>query len=286
VLVQIGPLREDALMGVAAIWRYPIKAMLGELLEDVEIGPRGCEGDRRWIVVDAASGERIANKRGPTDPRLRACRAELLDAGDQQSPLRVTLPDGSSLEGAEIEAALSELLERRVRLERSDTPADGRFVTTGAFHDLAPIHLITTGTLAHLRAIAPGSDWDVRRFRPNLLLDNGPDAEAFDEDALLGSGLEAPSGLELSVGLPTPRCVVPTRAQDGLRADPGILRTLVERHRIDLGPFGRLGCAGAYAEIASAGRLRTGDRLEVRRGDMAPRAAIGSAVTRLQESGA
>jgi uncharacterized protein len=286
VRVQIGPLREDALMGVAGIWRYPIKAMLGERLEDVEIGPRGCEGDRRWIVVDAASGERIANKRGPTDPRLRACRAELLDAGDQHSPLRVTLPDASRHEGAAIEAALSELLERRVRLERSDTPADGRFVTTGAFHDLAPIHLITTGTLAHLRALAPGSDWDVRRFRPNLLLDTGSDAEAFEEDALLGSGLEAPSGLELRVGLPTPRCVVPTRAQDDLPADPGILRTLVERHRIDLGPFGRLGCAGAYAEIASAGRLRTGDRLELRRGDMAPRAAIDCAVTRLQESGA
>jgi uncharacterized protein len=286
VRVQIGPLREDALMGVAGIWRYPIKAMLGERLEDVEIGPRGCEGDRRWIVVDAVRGEQIANKRGPTDPRLRACRAELLDAGDQHSPLRVTLPDASRHEGAAIEAALSELLERRVRLERSDTPADGRFVTTGAFHDLAPIHLITTGTLAHLRALAPGSDWDVRRFRPNLLLDTGSDAEAFEEDALLGSGLEAPSGLELRVGLPTPRCVVPTRAQDDLPADPGILRTLVERHRIDLGPFGRLGCAGAYAEIASAGRLRTGDRLELRRGDMAPRAAIDCAVTRLQESGA
>jgi uncharacterized protein YcbX len=286
VRFQIGPLREDALMGVAGIWRYPIKAMLGERLEDVEIGPRGCEGDRRWIVVDAVSGEQIANKRGPTDPRLRACRAELLDAGDQHSPLRVTLPDASRHEGAAIEAALSELLERRVRLERSDTPADGRFVTTGAFHDLAPIHLITTGTLAHLRALAPGSDWDVRRFRPNLLLDTGSDAEAFEEDALLGSGLEAPSGLELRVGLPTPRCVVPTRAQDDLPADPGILRTLVERHRIDLGPFGRLGCAGAYAEIASAGRLRTGDRLELRRGDMAPRAAIDCAVTRLQESGA
>jgi uncharacterized protein YcbX len=282
VLVQIGPLREDALMGVAAIWRYPIKAMLGELLEDVEIGPRGCEGDRRWIVVDAASGERIANKRGPTDPRLRACRAELLDAGDQQSPLRVTLPDGSSLEGAEIEAALSELLERRVRLERSDTPADGRFVTTGAFHDLAPIHLITTGTLAHLRAVAPESDWDIRRFRPNLVLDDGPDREPFAEDALLGGRLQARSGLELTVGVPTPRCVVPTRAQDGLPADPAILRTLVERHRIDLGPFGRQGCAGAYAEVASAGRLRTGERLEVRRGDLAPRAAIDSAVTRLR----
>jgi MOSC domain-containing protein len=270
-------------MRVRAIWRYPVKAMLGELLDAVAIGPRGCEGDRRWIVVDALTGARIANKRGPTDPRLRACRAELLDASEERPPLRMTLPDASTVEGAEIEAALCELLERRVRLERSDAPADGRFATTGAFHDLAPIHLITTGTLAHLRAVAPESDWDVRRFRPNLVLDDGPDGEPFAEDALLGGRLEAPSGLELTVGLPTPRCVVPTRAQDGLPADPALLRTLVARHRIDLSPFGRQGCAGAYAEIARAGRLSRGEHLDVRHGDLAPRAAIDSALSRLPE---
>jgi uncharacterized protein YcbX len=270
-------------MGVLAIWRYPVKAMLGEMLDAVAIGPRGCEGDRRWIVVDALTGERIANKRGPTDPRLRACRAELLDGSDERPPLRITFPDAGTLEGAQIEAALSELLERRVRLERSDAPADGSFGTTGAYHDLAPIHLITTATLAHLRAIAPDSDWDVRRFRPNLVLDDGPGGEPFAEDALLGARLGAPSGLELTVGLPTPRCVVPTRAGDGLPADPAILRTLVERHRIDFGPFGRQGCAGAYAEVASAGRLCTGERLQVRRGDLTPRAAIDSALSRLQD---
>lgn len=270
-------------MGVLAIWRYPVKAMLGELLEAVRIGPRGCEGDRRWIVVDAVTGERIANKRGPTDPRLRACRAELLEESDQDPPLRITPPGGSALEGAEIEAALGALLERRVRLERSEAPADGRFGATGAYHDLAPIHLITTGTLSHLRAVAPGPDWDVRRFRPNLLLDDGPEGGPFAEDALMGGRLQAPSGLALTVGLPTPRCVVPTRAQDGLPADPAILRTIVDRHRIDLGPFGRQGCAGAYAEVARAGHLRTGERLEVRRGPLAPRAAIDGAVARLRE---
>jgi uncharacterized protein YcbX len=193
-------------MGVLAIWRYPVKAMLGELLDAVAIGPRGCEGDRRWIVVDARTGERIANKRGPTDPRLRACRAELLDDRDEHPPLRITLPDGSALEGA----------------------------------------------------------------------------ASFAEDELLGATLGATSGLELTVGLPTPRCVVPTRAQDGLPADPAILRTLVERHRIDLGPFGRHGCAGAYAEVASAGRVRTGERLEVRPGHTTPRAVIDDVVTRLR----
>ena len=269
-------------MGVLAIWRYPVKAMLGELLHAVAIGPRGCEGDRRWIVVDARTGERIANKRGPTDPRLRACRAELLDDCDEHPPLRITLPDGGAVEGAGIEAALSELLERRVHLASCRAPADGGFGTTGAYHDLAPIHLITTATLAHLRALAPDCDWDVRRFRPNLVLDDLGDP-SFAEDALLGAALRAPSGLELTVGLPTPRCVVPTRAQDGLPADPAILRTLVERHRIDFGPFGRQGCAGAYAEVASAGHLRTGERFEVRPGPVAPRAVIDSVVTRLRD---
>jgi uncharacterized protein len=270
-------------MGVLAIWRYPIKAMLGELLDAVEIGLRGCAGDRRWIVVDADTGEQIANKRGPTDPRLRACRAELLDGSDHMPPLRITLPDGSALEGGEIEAPLSELLEHRVRLERCENPANGRFGMTGAYHDLAPIHLITTGTLAHLRATAPASDWEVRRFRPNLLLDDGPDDRPFAEDALLGGRLRAPSGLALTVGLPTPRCVVPTRAQDGLRADAAILRTIVERHRIDLGPFGRQGCVGAYAEVATAGRLCTGELLEVELSDAPPRDAVDTVVARLRQ---
>jgi uncharacterized protein len=271
-------------MGVLAIWRYPVKAMLGELLRAVTVGARGCEGDRRWVVVDARTGERIANKRGPTDPRLRACRAELLDDADAEPPLRITLPDGTALVGSEIEAALSELLERPVRLERCDAPADGRFGTTGAFHDLAPIHLVTTGTLEHLRAVAPESDWDPRRFRPNLVLDDGAVAgEGFTEDALLGGSLRASSGLTLNVGLPTPRCVVPTRAQDDLPADPRVLRTLVERHRVDLGPFGRQGCAGVYAEVARAGTLRTGDKLAVEAGTPSATAATDAAVATLVE---
>ena len=100
-------------MPVLAIWRYPVKAMLGERLDAVTIGPGGCEGDRRFAVIDAASGRRIANKRGPTDPRLRACRASLADG-----ELRVTLPDGAVAAGGEVADALSGLLGRRVRLER------------------------------------------------------------------------------------------------------------------------------------------------------------------------
>jgi uncharacterized protein YcbX len=265
-------------MGVLALWRHPVKAMLGELLDAVEIGLSGCAGDRRWIAVDADTGERIANKRGPTDPRLRACRAELVDDSDDELPLRVTLPDGEILQGREIEGALSQLLERRIRLEQADTPALGRIAATGAHHDAAPIHLITTSTLAHLRAIAPTSDWDVRRFRPNLLLDDGTTPTAFAEDALVGGALRGPSGLKLTVVLPTPRCVVPTRGREELPADPGILRTLVQQHRVDLGPFGRQGCIGAYAEVAHAGQISVGEILDIETPPQPPEAAIPEAL--------
>jgi len=244
---------------VLAIWRYPVKAMLGERLESVAIGPGGCEGDRRYVVMDAVTGERIANKRGPTDPRLRACRAQLAD-----DRLRITLPDGEVVDHG-VEAALSELLERRVRLARSNAPARGRFAATGAHHDIAPLHVITTGALAE-------HGWDARRFRPNVVLDG--DAE------LLGGTLRAPSGLELTVGLPTPRCVVPTRAVDGLPADPSILRTIVREHRVDLGPVGRQGCLGTYAEVMRDGRLATGERLSLSPGG-APERVIRTSLARI-----
>lgn len=242
-------------MGVLAIWRYPVKAMLGEELEAVDVGAGGLESDRRWVVSDVETGERIANKRGPTDARLRACRARL----DVHGELVVTLPDGvTEVAGAAaIAAALSELLGRHVELVEHPG-GGGRYMRTGGHHDFAPLHLMTTGALKRMRAVAPQSDWDVRRFRPNVLLDDG---RVSDEDALLGSQLRGTSGLRLAVGLPTPRCVVTTRAREELPADPGLLKSIANEHRWSLGRFGRPACLGAYAEVAEAGRLAVGKLL-------------------------
>ena len=232
-------------MGVLAIWRYPVKAMLGELLRAVRIGADGLEGDRRWVLQDVRTGERIANKRGPTDPRLRACRARLAPE------LEVTLPDGRTAAAGEVADALSELLERPVRL------VDGE-------KDFAPVHLLTTRSLAHMRRAAPGSDWDPRRFRANLLLDDG-EAPGPAERDLVGAQL-CTDGLRLEVELPTPRCVVPSRAREELPHDPQLLRLLVRENRWDLGPAGRQPCLGAYARVAAGGALAVGDRLTVEPG--------------------
>jgi len=55
--------------------------------------------------------------------------------------------------------------------------------------------------------------------------------------------------------------VVPTRAHDELPADPGLLKRVVQENRWALGPFGRPGCPGAYAEVERPGRFTVCDRL-------------------------
>ncbi|MCY1063800.1 MOSC domain-containing protein [Nannocystis sp. RBIL2] len=268
-------------MGVLAIWRYPVKAMLGESLPETYVDHAGCDGDRKYVAVDVDTGETIANKRGPTHPALRACRAALLADRDAPLPLRVTLPDGEVVEGADIEPALSSLLGRRVRLQAAGD-APGRFAAPGRHQDFAPVHVLTTRTLAHLRALQPEVAWDPRRFRPNFLLDDGDAPGAFSEDALLGRDLRGPSGLALAVGLPTPRCVVVTRAHEELAADPRTLRTIAEHHEFDLGPFGRHACAGAYAETRSPGRVRVGEVLIPDGDPDSPSAAIATSLARVQ----
>jgi len=61
------------------------------------------------------------------------------------------------------------------------------------------------------------------------------------------------------------------------------LRTLVERHRLDLGRFGRQGCLGAYAEVTHAGRLEVGERLEIEPSEAPHDHALRAALARVIE---
>src|SRR6185312_12802725 len=101
-------------------------------------------------------------------------------------------------------------------------------------------------------------------------------------DALVGRALTGPGGVRITVGLPTPRCVVPTRAHEELPADPRVLRTLAADHRVGLGRFGNQPCAGAYAEVDRAGALAVGEVLVVGEGATAPDEALRATVRRLE----
>jgi hypothetical protein len=272
---------------IRSLWRYPVKSMLGEEIESCEVTPRGFAGDRAYALVDASDGK-VASAKNPRKwAKLFECRAEL---GDRAS-VWITLPDGAvvTADDPDVGEVLSNVFGRKVRLETVatgppvieelwlDGSPDGRAVTDeriamgsppGTFFDYAVVHLVTTATLDRLSELYPEGRFDLRRFRPNLVVSVGEGQSGFVESDWLGRTLAVGDSVSLRVTDPCPRCVMSTLAQEDLPADPGILRTAA-RHNSLVGGEGRgpegayPASIGVYARVVSGGTLQRGDSVRV-----------------------
>lgn len=230
------------MLTVGQLWRFPVKSMGGESLDEVEVGSLGLDGDRSWGVVDRATGNVLTARR---EPRLLLATAALVD-GD----LVVTLPDGRLTDAGEDVAAW---LDRDVEL-RPAGPVGGTYENPldpetesgwvswqgppGAWHDShrTRVSLVSTGTVG---------EWDVRRFRANVVL------EGEGEDALVGRRIEL-GEVTLDVTKQIDRCVMVTREQPGLPADRSVLRTIARQRANHL---------GIGALVVTPGRLTVGTPL-------------------------
>jgi len=115
---------------------------------------------------------------------------------------------------------------------------------------------VTTASLNRLHDLDPSGDFDVRRFRPNIVVESAADQFGFVENAWVGRTLALGGEVRLRVLFPCPRCVMATLAQDDLVKDPGILRA-AQLNRVEVGKFGAMGCVGVYAEVLRGGALRS-----------------------------
>ncbi len=215
---------------------------------------------------------------------------------DGPPPVVITFPDGSRMgsDDPAIDGALSDALGRPVRLasgapgERTfeevwpdiDGLAPREFVERtrvareetgeavssiqlgmlsppGTFFDLSVLHLMTTATLDRLAAAAPDADFDVRRYRPNVLV--AEDGDGFVENGWVGRTMALGAGVRASVDMATMRCVMTTLAQPGLGADRRTLRAIAAHNRLDIPGLGQWACAGVYAGVVTPGLLRVGD---------------------------
>ena len=109
--------------------------------------------------------------------------------------------------------------------------------------------MLTTASLARLARAAPGSRVDVRRFRPNLLIETERDLEGYVESDWAGRKLRV-GALELECTIACPRCVMITHGFDDLPKDPALMRAVVrDANQIDghLRPRARRGDASRSA---------------------------------------
>jgi uncharacterized protein YcbX len=123
----------------------------------------------------------------------------------------------------------------------------------GTYFDAFPIHLLTTASLEMMARLNPAATWDVRRFRPNFLIETKADIKGSVEAEWEGRKLHV-GGVELKCEIPTVRCGMTIQAQAGLEKDPSILRTIVRDADQNL---------GIYASVVSAGTVKLGDAVEL-----------------------
>jgi uncharacterized protein len=260
---------------VAALWRYPVKSMMGEELNATRVTSRGVLGDRQFAVVDPVTGK-VA---GAKNPRkwgnffdFRAAYVEPPQEGAKLPAVRVMLPDGQAVTSDEpgMGQALSEALGRKVTLvglHDAGAPAnataeayelDTDTVTdfglpTGTFFDSAIVHVLTTATLDRLRMLYPQGRFESRRFRPNIVVSADPEL-GFVENDWVGRTIAIGDQVRLRVTGPCGRCVMITLPQGDLPKDAGILRAAAQHNGAHV---------GVYAGVLAGGAIRRGDRVTV-----------------------
>jgi uncharacterized protein len=292
---------------IAALFRYPVKSMLGESLSRAVLDERGVLGDRAYAVLDVETGVVASAKVPQRWAKLLDFSAEFTaePTHDQAAPpVRITFPDGSRRrsDDSDIDQALSDALGRDVKLimtppdgvafeelwvdidglERSDLGPEhiieattrrreetgeaishfdvAAFAPPGRFYDLAAMHVITESTLQRLRELAPESDFDARRYRPNVVLSGAE--PGFAENDWPGREMTLGDRVRLAFTFQTMRCVMTTMAQGDLPEDRNTLRTVAKNNRIMIEKpevAGRWACAGVYADVSAGGEIAVGD---------------------------
>lgn len=225
-----------ALGSVAELWRYPASSLAGERLEVISVGVESIDGDRLFGLVDASNNEIARPDREAKWHKVPRIRTRLSQARE----LEIATPQSDWLPapGAESDRAVSAFLgfEASIRPFRKDAAPDYAGPLTAERYRKAPVHLLTTASLARLKALHPDGAADPRRFRPNILVDMAAVEGSFPETGWIGRKL-AIGDLLLTISEPCRRCGFTIIAQDGFDDDPAILRSLVRHNTHNLGVY-------------------------------------------------
>lgn len=282
---------------VTALWRFPVKSMQGEQLEQAELTGQGVVGDRAYALIDRDTGKVVSAKSVRLFPDVLACRAAFVgspQAGGDLPPVRISLPNGIAVtsDSAEVDRVLSAFFGRAVTLAKAapdDYTIDHVFpqidgLETAGYRDtvveqkLGAAYFAAAGIASPVVAgafvdlfpvsvLTTSSLERLSELRPETSFDQrrfrmnvivGGGAPGFIENGWVGRDLTIGDTVRLQVAKPDGRCVMTTVAQDGLAKDTDVLRALAQFNRVGQDP-----CAGVYAVIGAAGTIRIDDSVVI-----------------------
>lgn len=284
---------------IAALWRFPVKSMLGEQLDTVELSSSGVVGDRAYALIDAATGKVVSAKNPRLWHHILDCRARFIDSprlGEDPPPVLITLPGGVSVtsDASDVDTVLSDFFGRKVRLAQA-APADPTIdeylpdvdgLNPAGYQDITVEAPISSAVFAKagLPSLVPETSFfdrfplsvlttstldRLRELAPQARVDErrfrmnvivATTGSGFMENAWVDHRLVI-GNVDIDVKLPDPRCVMTTLAQGDLPRDINVLRTLARYNRIDVGDDGLFPCAGVYAVVVTRGQIRRDDQV-------------------------
>ena len=253
---------------VDSLWRYPVKSMRGEELDEIFAGFSGIYGDRLFAFKSSASGKgfpyftaREQIKLLQYRPRFRypdkAARpinlteaesmgANPVSADPSELMIDVETPDGRTL--AIDDPALMELVRTDIDQKHQLTLMRSERAMT----DCRPFSMFSLQSARQL-AEETGTSMDKRRFRANVYVDL-TSAQGFGENEFVGRSLRIGSKAVVTILERDPRCMMITLDPDTGEKTPAILKKVAQAHE---------GMAGVYGAVMVEGMLHKGDPVEL-----------------------
>jgi uncharacterized protein YcbX len=253
---------------VESLWRYPVKSMRGEELDEIFAGYPGVYGDRVFAFTSSLSSKgfpfftgrdqrqmiryhaRFRNPEKAARPinlaEAESSGANPISANASELMIEVETPDGKTI--AIDDVALIDNLRANIdgkhelKLLRSDK----------AITDCRPLSIFAVQSAKKLGE-ETGTNVDKRRFRANVYVDL-TNAAGFAEDQFVGKTLRIGSKVVVSVLERDPRCMMITLDPDTAEKTPAILKQVAQAHE---------GMAGVYGAVLMEGMIRKGDSVEL-----------------------
>jgi uncharacterized protein YcbX len=253
---------------VDSVWRYPVKSMRGEELEEAFAGFSGVYGDRLFAFKSSASPKGFPYFTAREQRRLLQYRPHFRYPDKAARPINLT--EAESMGANPLSADPSELMidietpnGKTLEIDDPDlmdmlrTDIDQKHQLTlmrseRALTDCRPVSIFSLQSARQL-AEETGTPIDKRRFRANVYVDL-TSSGGFAENEFVGRSLRIGPKVVVRILERDARCVMITLDPDTTEKTPEILKKVAQAHE---------GMAGVYGAVMVEGMLHKGDPVEV-----------------------